>query len=142
MRLEFLREHIEERYFEGSRQYVAESDKAWDAMHRALADGVLTWDGGEYPLNHAVLAGKLLYTRSDYIMSLKEPHQVSDVAKALEAITKSQFRDRYNRIDEESYGFPLSDEDFEYTWEWFEGVRELYRCAAAEGRYVLFSADQ
>ncbi|MEE4190918.1 MAG: DUF1877 family protein [Halieaceae bacterium] len=141
-RLEYLQEELEERYFEESKEYLAESDKAWDAMHRVLADGSLTWEGGSYPLNHAVLAGKLIYTQPDYIMSLKEPAQVSDIAAALEGVAKSVFRERYDVIDPQDYGLPLSDEDFNYTWEWFQNVRELYRRAADEERHVLFTADQ
>src|SRR5215468_6024526 len=72
-RLSHLQEEIEERYLAKPATYAAESDKSWDAMHRALSDGQLTWDGGTYPLNHAVLGGELLYTEADYIMTLKTP---------------------------------------------------------------------
>jgi hypothetical protein len=140
-RLEHLVE-VEEDYFSNFRDYLAESDKAWDAMHRALADGEMTWDGGEYPLNHVVLGSELLYTGSDYIMSLKTPEQVRDVAAALPGITESEFRRRYFAINPDSYGFPISEDDFQYTWDWFQGVRDLYLRAAKETRYVLFSADQ
>jgi hypothetical protein len=141
-RLDHVTEVIEATYFEQHPEFKAESDKSWDAMHRALADGQLSWDGGEYPLNHTVLAGKSLYTDSDYIISLKTPQQVRDIAAALSSITEAEFRRRYFAIDVESYGFPLSEEDFGYTWSWFEGVRDLYVRAAAEGRFVLFTADQ
>jgi hypothetical protein len=141
-RLEFLQAEIEERYFAEPRTYVAESDKSWDAMHRALADGKLSWDGGSFPLNHTVLGGELLYTEDDYIMSLKTPEQVQAIATALEALTEPEFRERYDRIDRKSYDGEIGDEDFEYTWEWFQGVRDLYRRAAAEKRHVLFTADQ
>jgi hypothetical protein len=141
-RLEHLQEVVEETYFEEHRQFVGESDKAWDAMHRALSDGKLSWDGGTYPLNHVVLAGELLYTGDDYIMSLKTPEQVRDVAAALASIDEPQFRSRYFAIDAADYGLDLSEEDFDYTWEWFQNVRDLFGRAAAEQRYVLFTADQ
>jgi len=141
-RLSHLQEVIEEQYFSGEKQFAAESDKSWDAMHRALADGHLSWDGGTYPLNHTVLAGELLYTDSDYIMSLKTPQQVRDIAAALSAVTEPEFRRRYFAIDARTYGTPLSEEDFEYTWEWFQGVRDLYVRAGQVGRFVLFTADQ
>lgn len=141
-RLGFLQETIEEEYFEKSPQWKAESDKAWDAMHRLLADGELTWDGGTYPLNHTVLAGEVLYTESDYIMSLKTPEQVRDVAAALARIDEGEFRHRYFSIPPASYEMDLSDEDHAYTWEWFQEVRELFTQAAEAGRYVLFTADQ
>ena len=141
-RIDHLQEVIEETYFGEHPDLKAESDKAWDAMHRTLADGQLTWDGGEYPLSHVVLAGELLYTDSDYIMSLKTPEQVRDIAAALPAITETEFRRRYFAIDTKSYSTPLSDEDFRYTWDWFQSVRDLYTRAAKEGRFVLFTADQ
>ena len=40
-RVDFVSEVLEETYFEQSRQWVAELDKSWDAMHRALTDGEL-----------------------------------------------------------------------------------------------------
>ena len=141
-RLSFLQEELEERYMADPKTYAAESDKSWDAMHRALSDGKLSWDGGSFPLNHVVLGGELLYTDDDYIMSLKTPEQVQAVAAALEALTETDFRARYDRIDVGSYDGEVGDEDFEYTWSWLQGVRELFTRAAAEKRYVLFTADQ
>ena len=141
-RLELLQEEIEENYFSGDKKYVAETDKAWDAMHRTLTDGKLAWDGGKYPLNHAVLAGELLYTESDYIMSLKSPKQVKDVASSLASVSQADFRQGYFKISPKEYGLPVTEEDFAYTWEWFQNVRELYQRAASEGRFVLFTADQ
>jgi hypothetical protein len=141
-RLDHLKEVIEPAYFEQHPNLMAESDKSWDAMHRALSDGQLSWEGGDYPLNHAVLAGELLYTESDYIISLKTPQQVHDIAAALSTITEADFRLRYFAIDAESYGASLSEEDLSYTWDWFLGVRSLYARAAKEGLFVLFTADQ
>jgi hypothetical protein len=141
-RLNHLKGVIETTYFDQYPDLKAESDKAWDAMHRALADGKLTWDGGDYPLNHTVLGGEPLYTGSDYIMSLKTVQQVRDIATALVLITEPAFRRRYFAIDAKSYGFPMSEDDFGYTWESFQCVRDLYTRAAEEGRLVLFTADQ
>ena len=143
-RLEHLQEVIEEEYMtdEGSDAMYAESDKAWDAMHRILADGTLAWDGGTYPLNLAVLGGEPLYTGADYIMDLKSAEEVKDIAIALAELDLETFSERYRKIDAEDYGFPLTDEDLEYTWGWFQSVRELYVRAASNGRAVLFTADQ
>ncbi|MCR6474650.1 YfbM family protein [Variovorax sp. ZS18.2.2] len=141
-RLEHLTEEIEERYFKEAEACIAESDKSWDAMHRALSDGTLSSSGGAYPLNHVVLGGTSLYAGDDYIMSLKTPAQVRDIAAALAPIGEAEFRRLYNNIDAEDYDGDVSDDDFEYTWGWFVGVRELYAKASAEGRFVLFTADQ
>jgi hypothetical protein len=141
-RLAYLQEEIEERYFQAPTTHIAQSDKSWDAMHRALADGRLTWTGGSYPLNHTVLGGKLLYTGDDYIMSLKTPAQVREIAAALSAITQDDFRRLYDAIDAKEYDAELSDEDFDYTWGRFQEVRELYARASEENCFVLFTADQ
>lgn len=141
-RVDYIHEVIEEEYFANQPERKAESDKSWDAMHRALSDGELTWDGGDYPLNHVVLGGELLYTDSDFIMVLKAPEQVRDVATALPGVTEAEFRRRYFGINPNSYGFPLSEQDFGYTWGWFQGVRDFWLRAASEGRNVLFTANQ
>src|SRR5262245_47219430 len=98
-RVAYLLNVIEEEYFANQPERKAESDKAWDAMHRTLSDGELSWDGGDYPLNHVVLGGELLYTESDFIMVLKTPDQVRDVAELLPTVTEREFRRRYFQID-------------------------------------------
>lgn len=141
-RLEYLQETIEEVYFSQYRELLAESDKAWDAIHRVLADGELTYDGGSYPLNHVVLAGELLYGADDYIISLKTPKQVKEIDAALGKLSEAEFRDRYDSLEGGSYDGELGEEDFTYTWDWFQNVRALFKRAAAQDRYVLFSVDQ
>ena len=141
-RLEYLTEEIEEQYLAGDTEFATEIDKAWDAMHRIFSNGELTWNGGAYPLNHVVLGGELLYTGDDYIMSLKKPSQVQDVYKAIEKIDIEYFRNNYYKINPENYGFELTEEDLKYTWDWFQNVRQLYKRAAENNRFVLFTADQ
>jgi len=141
-RVDYLHNVIEEEYYRNQPERKAESDKAWDAMHRALSDGELTWHGGDYPLNLVVLGGDRLYKDSTFIMVLKTPDQVRDVAATLPSVTESEFRRRYFAINPETYGCSPNEEDFGYTWDWFQGVREFWLRAAAEGRYVLFTADQ
>ena len=65
-------EEIEERWDEN---WLYETDKAWDAIHRCLTDGQLEYENGEYPLNHCILGGTQLYAGDDYIISLKSPQQ-------------------------------------------------------------------
>jgi hypothetical protein len=141
-RLNYLREHIEEEYFAEHEDRMVESDKAWDAMHRTLADGLLAEDGGEYPLNHLILGGEQLYVESDYIMVLKTPGQVRDVAAVLPHVDEAEFRRRYFAIDADDYGPEFGEDDFGYTWSYFEEVRSFWLRAASEGRFVLFTASQ
>jgi hypothetical protein len=140
--------------------YWQETDKAWDAMHRCLAevpppppesdgdqedDDSASVDHGSYPLKLAVLGGRPLYTVEtdypDYLVHLVEPHEVKDLAAALASITRDQLRAKY--LHHCDGAFPeFGDEDFEYTWEWFEATREFYIRMAAEGRAVIFFVDQ
>lgn len=141
-RLEYLQEEIEETFWNEHPEDGAESDKSWDAMHRLLSDGELSYYDGPEPLRFTVIGGEPMYAKEDYIMSLKTPDQVKLVSEAIASITEEEFRTKYDAMDEGKYGFQKSEEDLEYTWGWFEGVVNLYKKAAAEDRYVLFSADQ
>ncbi len=132
-------EDIEEAW---DKENLAECDKAWDAMHRCLADGTLDPSGGTYPLNRCVLGGKSLYQTDDYIVCLVTPEEVRDVAVALVPLTEKWFRDRYFNVVPKEYHPNYGEQDFQYTWDWFQAVRDLYRKAAEEGRSVIFTVDQ
>lgn len=132
-------EEIEERWDEA---WLAESDKTWDAMHRALSNGTLYYDEGEYPLNRTVLGGKHLYDGDDYVISYVPPNEVKDVAAALAPLTEEAFRKRYDAIDPDDYDGAQGQEDFDSTWSWFQRVRDLYQKAAQAGRAVVFTVDQ
>lgn len=141
-RVEYVQEQLEERLWSDEPSRGQETDKAWDAIHRALTDGDLGYDNGKYPLNHVVLGGELLYGGDDYIMSLKAPVHVQAVAAALSNVTKDVLRAGYDAIEPAGYQGELGEDDFEYTWEWLGGLVDFFRRAAAEGRWVLFTADQ
>jgi hypothetical protein len=141
-RLDYLQEEIEQVYFDDYAERVAELDKAWDAIHRSLTDGKLEWNNGEFPLNHVVIGGEILYDGDDYIMTLKSPEQVEKIAEEISQITVDKFRIGYNRINKSDYGMPPSDEDFEYTWEWMSNSIGFWQRAADENRFVLFTAEQ
>jgi hypothetical protein len=124
------------------RDNLAECDKAWDAMHRALTDGELEWGNGEEPLCHCVLGPDPLHEGDDYLVSLIAPEKVKEVAAALAEIDKTWFDERYREVVPSDYAPEYGDEDREYTWGWLETVRDLYQKAAARDRWVLFTADQ
>ena len=141
-RLDWLHQEVEDRYFTEFPHFKAESDKAWDAMHRVLSNGELSYTDGSEPLRFAVMGGEPLYSGADYIISLKTPEQVKAVSEALSAISQDDFQMRYDAMDAEQYGHEKSEDDFEYTWQWFLEVVSLFRAAALQGRYVLFTVDQ
>jgi len=77
--LEIIQDDIEERWEE---EWLYQSDKTWDAIHRCLSDGTLGPDGGTYPLKLAVLNGRRLYSRDDYIVSPVTLDEVRDLRLA------------------------------------------------------------
>jgi len=143
-KLDYLQEDIEETYFEKFPERVAELDKSWDGLHRSLTNGKFDRNNGEFPLNHVIFGGELLYKNDDYIMSLKTPEVVAEIAKAVEIITEEDLRKGYDQIlsDDEDYADFLSEDDFQYTWDWFNNSKEFWKLAAKENRYVLFTVDQ
>jgi hypothetical protein len=120
-------------------EWLQETDKSWDAIHRCLTDGKLEW--GETPLHKCILGNDNLYEGDDYIMNFLSPEEVKEVATAIKGIDQAELRRRYDAIDRESYG-ELSDGDFEYTWSWFPHLRDFFQKAAAANRAILFTVDQ
>lgn len=140
--LELIQDDIEERYFGSENQWLFETDKAWDAIHRSLTDGELKINSGPFPLAYAVLGGRPLYEGDDYVVCLVEPQEVSATAEALRSVTEEWFRERYFAISPGDYGGAVSSEDFDYTWGNFQGLPELFARAANAGRAVMFTVDQ
>jgi Domain of unknown function (DUF1877) len=120
--------------------FLAQSDKAWDAIHRCLTDGSLLYESGEYPLNHCICGGRQLYRGRNYTVSFVSVGQVKDVAEALGTITQRWMRQRYDLIGAD-YDRELDDEDFDYTWSNFLDVRRFYGKAAEARRAVIFTVD-
>jgi hypothetical protein len=132
-------ESIEEEWDES---FLEETDKAWDAMHRALSDGSLDPSGGSFPLNRAILGGKRLHRGENYIVSFVPKDEVPTVASALASIDEVAMRQRYDQRVPRDYAAEYGDEDREYTVEYFRGVVDLYARAAKAGRAVIFTVDQ
>ena len=66
---------------------------------------------------------------------------VVDAAIELRKITEASFREKFFQLDEFEIEHSY-EKDFEYTWQWFQSLREFWLRAATEGRFVLFSVDQ
>lgn len=137
--LSLIQDEIEEAW---DKEHLCETDKAWDAIHRCLTNGKLGFERVEYPRNLCILGGEQMHGGDDYIVSLLSPGQVKEVSEALSPITQEWLRARYLAIDPEEYGMPHGDDDFAYTWDWFQGVRGFYQKAASDGRWTIFTVDQ
>ena len=140
-RLSYVQEVIESTFYVSHENWLVELDKAWDAIHRTLTDGKLGWHNGSFPFSHAILGGEKFYQLDDYIVTLKTPAEVKEIAKTLLAVEEHRFKQNYFQIDAADYGMPTTDEDYEYTWAYFGEMREFYRRAAEAGRFVLFTAS-
>ncbi|MCC8154338.1 MAG: YfbM family protein, partial [Tannerellaceae bacterium] len=140
--LDYLQEEIEETYFDKYQERLAELDKSWDALHRCLTDGYLKTKPEHYPGSYVILGGEELYGEEDYIMVLKTPAEVNEIAKFAGSVTEEYIKEKYYQIPVEDYGFELNEDDCGYTWEWFNASKEFWKKAASENRYVLFSVDQ
>ncbi|MEO8702794.1 MAG: DUF1877 family protein [Kofleriaceae bacterium] len=124
------------------KNFLCETDKAWDAMHRALSDGTLDYEAGTPPLNRALLGGRQLCEGDDNIVVLVEKAEVPEVARALAAIDAAEMRRRYNEIVPRDYAPEYGDDDREYTVTNFLDVVKLYQRAAKAKRAVIFTVDQ
>lgn len=135
--LMIVQEQIEE---EWDVARLCETDTAWDAIHRCLTGGSLIDDGTV--LSKCVLGGNQLHRGDEYIINFRNSSEVADVTAALEPIGKVWMLHRYRQIGSHGYEGPIGEDDFEYTWDHFDALREFYRSAARAGRSVLFSVDQ
>ncbi|MBL7999966.1 MAG: DUF1877 family protein, partial [Candidatus Kapabacteria bacterium] len=86
--------------------------------------------------------GEIMYNGDDYILTLKTPEQVKAIATEVVKIDKDNFKNGYYNIDEVDYDIPLTEDDFEFTWGWFDLSKEFWKLASEENRFVLFTVDQ
>lgn len=131
---------LDEHYFEQEESRLATVEESWDAMQRTLSDGTLAADGGSFPLSHILVGGEQLFDGEEYIISLKTPAQVKEIASAVKNMKWGAFRERYFKLDPTQYA-AHSENDFLYTWDHFEDMKPFWTQAAQEGRYVLFTVD-
>jgi hypothetical protein len=124
--------------------FIAAMDKSWDILHRCLTDGTLRDLGkGITPLSWCLLGGKSLHAGKEFIICYVTADQVAQVAEALDKIEPHWLVGRYrSNLQAGGYEGPISNEDFEYTWDYFTGVRNLYSKAAGANRAMVFVTDQ
>jgi hypothetical protein len=135
--LEVLLEEMEEEWDEA---WLLEVDKAWDALHRCLTNGSLSFESLS-PLHQCVLGGRQLYPGEDCIVSFLDSENVKNVAAVIQPIDETWMRQKYEKIPPESYPDPLSEDDFQYIWTTFTEVKTFYRKAARYNRAVIFTAQ-
>jgi hypothetical protein len=137
--IDFIQEEIEEAW---DREWLCETDKAWDAIHRCLTDGKLDLDNGRPPLNQVILGGRQLYGGDDYFACYVDAATVPQVAAALRTFTREQFDTAYDSLKHTDYSGPHNTDDREYTWAALDDLKGLWAKAASAGRSVIFTVDQ
>lgn len=154
-RADYMHNEIEEVFFDEFPEDMLELDRSWDLMHRILTDGNLDFENKFPPLCNVIFGGEQLYgitlengehvvpeDEDDEFIILKTPKQVQEIAEALPKRTREECLQCYELVDEEDYGFPLDEEEFEYTWEMIQESIPFWEKAAAEQKYVLFTVDR
>jgi hypothetical protein len=130
-------EEIEDRW---DRDWLVETDKAWDAIHRCLTGGTLEY--GRTSLHKCVLGEVSRHEGDDYIVNLLGPEEVKEVAAAIGGLDEAWIRRAYFAIDPNDYEMELTEDDFGYTWENFVDLRAFFEKAARHDRAVVFTVDQ
>ena len=140
-RMEYIQEEIEEAWDEA---HLLQTDKAWDAIHRCLTDGTLTVRRSSNPLGKLILGGIQLHSDTQrYIINLIENSELPEISTALRGLTKEWLKARYDRLQSTDYPQELvSEQDWEYTWDWFSEIPEFVVRAVNEGRSIIFTVDQ
>ena len=143
--VEIITEEIEERW---DREWLVEMDKSWDAVHRCLGDGSLRTSQPSLTAK-AVIGGRQLSSRADWIISYLTADEVKQVAAAITAIDQPEFRRRYFGLkkkflwfDRTEYEGRIGEEDFQYSWSNFEEMRLFFSKVAVAQRSMVFSVDQ
>jgi hypothetical protein len=140
-RLIYIQNEIEEAW---DKAHLLQVDKAWDAIHRCLTGGALTVARSSSPLGKLILGGIQLYSDPrSYIINLTENTELPEIASALKTVTKAWLRARYDQLRQSDYPQEsISEQDWEYTWNWFSDIPEFVDRAANEGRSIIFTVDQ
>ena len=134
----FIGNEIAELYAE---EWFCDTDKAWDAIHRAFNNSLLTYDFAN-PLQGVILGGMAMYGDTDYIISYKNADQVIKISEALSKVIELDFRTRYFAIAEDEYGQRASEDDFAYSWSNLKDLETFYHKAVGARRCVVFTAAQ
>lgn len=137
--VELVQEEIEDKW---DADWLCETDKAWDAIHRCLTDGKLEPTNGSPPLSLVIFGGKHLCDTGDCHVCYVPATSVPEVAAALHAFERSRFDAAYDALADTDYDGPHDADDREYTWENLQQLEAFWARAASGSRCVIFTVDQ
>ncbi len=125
-----------------------ETGKAWDPIHRTLAEWYPSYNGGALhkqgfpPLNLCILGGRKIMRRErNYIIRLIDPVQIAELSDALQPLTRDWMRERYFKHCRRAWP-EIDERDFDIVWGYFEILRTFFAKVRSTGRSVIFTVDQ
>lgn len=121
---------------------VLECGCDWDPIHRALTEGTLDPDGGEFPLDHCVLGGRQLHAGDDFEVIVIRPDIVPHVAAALHDLRRADFVENYMAIDPADYGKQPTEEEGDRIWSTLKLIRQMFEDAGNEHAAIAFTVKR
>lgn len=118
--------------------HVLDMAKAWDAIHRLLTEGTLEPNGGDFPLNTAILGGKPIHKGTDFAAVVVRPDMTPFVAEALAEVTQEDFQKKFGDLPGHGYNQGTTSKDFDEVWRVTRLLKDFYEFCAAERLAVLF----
>ena len=121
---------------------LLECGSAWDPIHRALTEGKLDPDDGEFPLDHCVLGGRQLHSGDGFDAVLIRPDVVPHLTAALHDLRREEFVEQYMAIDPSDYGREPCDKEADQVWSTLKLIRQMFEDAANEHAAVVFTVER
>jgi len=112
----------------------------WDPIHRCLTEGELDPNGGDFPLNTAVLGGKQLLKGSDFTAVLIRPDMTRFIADALAELEEDDLRKKFFALKGGSYQEPIDEKHFMELWLRLLDLKVFFDAAAENLEAVVFLA--
>lgn len=106
------------------------------ALHRVLTNGSLEPNAGEYPLNHAVLGGRVLGHETGYAVILKRPDMCAHIADGLSKILPETIEASLGQLAAANSEIVQSIQSSDVATLLAE-LTTLYQTAAARGEAVV-----
>ena len=112
----------------------------WKSIHRALTDGTLEPDAGEFPLNQCILGGRRLHSGREFEAVLIRPDVAPRVADSLRALSEAEFQQRFQRLAPEALEVMPTGDPCSIVWQQLQDLQQFFQSAAAEREAILFTA--
>lgn len=106
------------------------------ALHRILTDGSLKPTAGDYPLNHAVLGGRVLGHETGFEVVLKRPDMCPHIAEGLARIKPETLESTFGQLQATQPDVLAGIESSDVAAVLAQ-LTQLYQAAAAQGEALV-----